>query len=508
VYSYSQFANGNKMDFLFKLDRNNKRGLQNQLRDKISAAIIEGRIAPGTPMPSSRSLSERLGIARNTVMAAYESLQDDEFIISRERSGYFVNNSVLEDKALQKSRSDVENSLESGSVDWSNKLTFKATKLRNIVKPSNWRDFKYCFVYGQIDPRLFPVRHWRECWRDAVGVQEISDWSQDLIDRDDRLLVEQIRNKLLPRRGLWVDEDQILVTVGAQNALYTTLRLMLSKNSTFGIEEPGYPDVRNIALAFTKNVKPLCVDNHGITISPALDVCDAIYLTPSHQSPSTVTLSEARRKKILELAEEKDFLIIEDDYEAETNFNYKPLPALMSDDKYGRVIYVGSLSKTLAPGLRLGYLVGPKAFINEARALRRLIMRHPAANNQRAAAYFLARGHHESLLRALIKSNRSKRLKLLESMNKYLPAWTISPNQGGSSIWVTGPTTLDARVLAQRCLQKGVLIEPGNIHYISDDRPYNRFRLGYTSINENNIEEGIKIISQVAESITSKLNKT
>ena len=82
------------MDFLFKLDRNNKRGLQNQLRDKISAAIIEGRIAPGTPMPSSRSLSERLGIARNTVMAAYESLQDDEFIISRERSGYFVNNSV------------------------------------------------------------------------------------------------------------------------------------------------------------------------------------------------------------------------------------------------------------------------------------------------------------------------------------------------------------------------------------------------------------------------------
>ena len=176
------------MDFLFKLDRNNKRGLQNQLRDKISAAILEGRIAPGTPMPSSRSLSERLGIARNTVMAAYETLQDDEFIISRERSGYYVNDIVLEDKAEQNFSANTKNSLESEAVDWSSRLTFKATKLRNIVKPANWRDYEYCFVYGQIDPLLFPVRHWRECWRDAVGVQEISDWSQDLIDRDDSVL--------------------------------------------------------------------------------------------------------------------------------------------------------------------------------------------------------------------------------------------------------------------------------------------------------------------------------
>jgi len=205
------------MDFLFKLNRNQKRSLQNQLRDKISAAILEGRIAPDTPLPSSRRLADQLGIARNTVMLAYTALQDDGFIISRERSGYFVNSNVEEDNAARDiSKSDSKESRES-TVDWAKRLTFKATQQRNIVKPVNWRDYKYCFVYGQIDPALFPVRHWRECWRDAVGVQEITDWSQDLIDRDDSLLLEQIRTRLLPRRGLWVDESQILVTVKPQH---------------------------------------------------------------------------------------------------------------------------------------------------------------------------------------------------------------------------------------------------------------------------------------------------
>jgi len=255
---------------------------------------------------------------------------------------------------------------------------------------------------------------------------------------------------------------------------------------------------RNIAEAFTDNIQGLKVDDDGLIIRPELAECDVVYLTPSHQSPTTVTMSAERRKALLQMAEDKDFLLLEDDYEAETNFTQKPLPALMSDDEHGRVIYIGSLSKTLAPGLRLGYLVGPKPFIHEARALRRLIMRHPAANNQRAAAYFLSRGHHESLLRGLIKSNRKKRQLLLDSLAENLPGWRVAPNQGGSSVWVYGPKDLDARELAKLCLEEGVLIEPGNVHYVAKGRPYNNFRLGYTTINVNHIEDGVKIISKLA----------
>ena len=495
------------MDLLFKLDRERKRSLQNQLRDKISTAILEGWLAPNTPLPSSRRLAEQLGIARNTVMLAYTALQDDGFIVSRERSGFFVNDGVIEDKVTQHIQPYLRHAPKESVIDWSQRLSLKASAQRNIVKPVNWRDFKYCFVYGQIDPKIFPVRHWRECWRDAVGVQEITDWSQDLIDRDDPLLVEQIRTRLLPRRGLWVDDSQILVTNGAQNALYIALKLLLNTQQVFGIEEPGYTDARNIASIFTPHIKPLAVDDEGLIINDDIAQCDVLYLTPSHQSPTTVTLSKQRRKDLIALAEREDIILIEDDYEAETNFTQKPLPALISHDMSGRIIYVGSLSKTLAPGLRLGYLIGPQAFIEEARALRRLIMRHPAANNQRAAAYFLSRGHHESLLRGLIKANKAKRQILLDCLAFYLPDWVIAPNQGGSSIWINGPDDLDARALAKICQKHGVLIEPGSKFYMSDDRPFNGFRLGYTAIAQSHIPQGVALIARLASQLLGRALK-
>lgn len=488
------------MSFWFELDRTSTRGLQAQLRDKISEAIIEGRIAPNTTMPASRNFARQLDISRNTVVLAYSALLEDGYLISRERSGYFVNPDIVEGGSPDH-QAHLGNVNTDFSPNWPEKLTLHLSQDRNIVKPVNWREFKYCFIYGQLDRSIFPVQHWRECWRDAVGVREINDWSQDLIDRDDGLLVEQIRKRILPRRGLWVDESQILVTVGAQNASYIALRLLLNQDKNFGIEEPGYPDARNIARLFTSNMTPLSVDQHGLVVDAKLHGCDVVFSTPSHQSPTTVTMPTERRRELLQAAQEHDFLVIEDDYEAETNYDGKPLPALKATDEYNRVIYIGSLSKSLAPGLRLGFLVGPEPFISEARALRRLIMRHPPANNQRAAAYFLERGHHASLLRNLVRSNKVKRQVLLNSIAQYLPGWKVAENRGGTSLWIAGPKALDVRELAKACMSAGVLIEPGNIHFMSDSRPYNQFRLGYTSISVNDIEDGVKLIAKSAHGL-------
>jgi len=489
------------MDFLFTLVRGARRGLRHQLRDQISAAICDGRIAPNSLMPSSRRLARKLGISRNTVAFAYSSLQDEGLLVSHERRGFYVIENVGDHKtALNKHEISAKAKFHL-ALDWTRRLLTHASDGRNIVKPLNWREFEFCFVYGQLDPALFPVRYWRECWRDAVGIHEIAGWTQDSFDRDDMMLVEQIRTNLLPRRGVWAKDSQILVTLGAQNALFIALNLLLNKKKCFGMEDPGYPDVRNIARCFTDNIRPLPIDDQGLLLGPSIGDCDVLYVTPSHQSPTTVTLTRERRQKLLELAIKYDLIVLEDDYEAEISFSESPLPALKSDDVDGRVIYIGSLSKTLAPGLRLGYLVGPEPFIREARALRRLMMRHPAANNQRAAAFFLSRGYHESLLRNLVTSNKRKWNLLSEALAEYLPDWTVAPSRGGSSFWVTGPARFDMRELAIRCMEEGVFIETGDVHYLAHSPPYNSFRLGYSVIPEDKIKAGVRLIAKIANSL-------
>jgi GntR family transcriptional regulator/MocR family aminotransferase len=335
-----------------------------------------------------------------------------------------------------------------------------------------------------------------------VSIPAIRDWASDRFDNDDPLLMEQIRTRLLPRRGVWAKPEQILVTVGAQHALYMLARLLLRPDSLMGIEEPGYMDIRNIAMLNPSRIQPLAVDNQGLILSEELNDCDLIYTTPSHQCPSTVTMPLERRYELLQRANEHDFLIIEDDYESETNFKGTPIPALKSLDTNDRVLYVGSLSKTLAPGLRVGYLVGPEALIREARALRRLMVRHPAANNQRSVALFLERGYHDALIMSLMRAYEERHQQMGEALREYLPESSKEPSFGGSCYWVKGPDNLDARRLQKEAAEHGILIEPGDIHFIGEHPPLNYFRLGYSSINADRIRPGIKLLAELIQRIS------
>ena len=474
---------------LFELTSNRKMSYQRQLREMIVTAILDKKLPLEVPLPSSRELAKHLGIARNTVVLAYQQLIDEGYLISRERSGYYIDQTFLGGRV---NHHQIHPRPESDQPDWERHIKFRPSQQRNIVKPVDWQDYNYPFLFGQLDPKLFPVSDWRECCRQALSVSDIQDVTPDHIDTDDPLLIEQIQARILPRRGVWASRDEILITMGAQQAVYILADLLINKDSRIGIENPGYTDARNIFSLKSPKVVPLDVDEDGVIPCEAMHDCEFIFVTPSHQSPTTVTMPLERRKQLLSAAEEHDFLIIEDDYESEINFVGEPTPALKSLDNCNRVIYVGSLSKTLAPGLRIGYMVASKELIAEARALRRLMIRHPATNNQRLVALFLSMGHHDSLIHRLSETYRERWQVMGDALNKYLPESTRKPSFGGTSYWVEVPDRLDTRELKKRAREASILIESGDICFMQDDPPQNFFRLGYSSITASQIEPGIK----------------
>jgi GntR family transcriptional regulator/MocR family aminotransferase len=484
-----------RWDRLFRLDPDATGSLQSQIRRMIAAAIAERHLLPGDPVPSSRDLSEILSVARNTVVLAYQQLVDEGLLVSRERSGCFVSPDA--EAGWAASVSAPASAPAGRAPDWSRRLPGELSAQRNIAKPQHWQRHPYPFVCGQFDPALFPLADWRECSRMALGVTEVRDWAPDLVDGDDPLLIEQLRTRILPRRGVFAAPGEIMVTIGAQQALYILAELLIRPGGTVGIEDPGYPDARNIFARRGPHLKPLPLDADGLIIGN-LDDCDLLYVTPGHQSPTTATLPPDRRRALMALAQERDLLIVEDDYEIETSFSGRPEPALKSQDADGRVLYVGSLSKTLSPGLRLGYMVAPEPVIREARLLRRLMVRHPAVNNQRAAALFLALGHHDALLHRMMHVLKLRAEILAAALDRHMPEFTRQGGRGGSSFWMRGHPRLDACALAAAALEDGVVIEPGEVFFMDPATGRSCFRLGFSSIAQERIEPGIERLARLA----------
>jgi len=210
-----------------------------------------------------------------------------------------------------------------------------------------------------------------------------------------------------------------------------------------------------------------------------------------------------RRRALLDRARDMDALIVEDDYEFEMSFLKSPSPALKSLDADGRVIYVGSFSKSLFPGLRLGYLVGSEPFIREARALRASVLRHPPGHIQRTAAYFLSLGHYDALIRRMGGALHERRRVMEDALAGHDLRISGRGYYGGSSFWMRAPDGVDTDDLARRLRPKGVLIEPGRVFFAGTHQPSNYYRLACSSIPTARIREGVDLIAQEIETVAS-----
>ena len=232
------FTGTNLRDWLVHIRRSEHASLQTQIREALVSAILDGQLAREEPIPSTRKMAKSLAVSRNTVVLAYQGLLDDGYLVARERSGYYVAEKALDSghaAARRRSRRRGPPARSTGRA----RLIMDPAAQENISKPLDWQSYAYPFIYGQVDHNLFPLAEWRDCARQALGKKWLGSWTNDTWAHDDPLLVEQIRRRILPRRGIMASDDEILITLGAQNALYLLTSLLVGPDDARGDGRAG-----------------------------------------------------------------------------------------------------------------------------------------------------------------------------------------------------------------------------------------------------------------------------
>jgi GntR family transcriptional regulator / MocR family aminotransferase len=358
------------------VDPTKPRQTTRQLYDQLRDAIAVGRIGPGDRLPTTRELAVQLGVARQTITTVYGRLNAEGYTHGRSGGGTFV----ADQHTLRRSKSPPT-------------LTTRPHLTPAPVQTAT--AIRFDLRSGTPDLSLFPVRAWHRAMN-AVAHQPPAGYGHPAGLPELRRALAQHAGK---SRGVTGHPDQFVVTAGAQHAIDLTLRLVTAPGDRVAVEEPGYPPVRQLITALGRRIVPVAVDHDGIRSDLIPAGIAALHTTPSHQSPTGATLSMSRRRELLELADRHRFAIIEDDYDSEYRHADRPLEPLHRLDSTGRVIYIATFSKTLSPGLRLGYVLYPAGIAEAAVTLRAVSDVQPPDLLQRAMHRFIVDGELDRHLR-------------------------------------------------------------------------------------------------------------
>jgi GntR family transcriptional regulator / MocR family aminotransferase len=480
---------------LIFIDPDSSLTLQAQIRQRIVRLVLEGTWPADRRLPSSRELAAQLEVSRNTVILACQQLLAEGYLVSRERSGLYVNPEIRESEA-----GIAHPALRAGGrrrVRAPGTATGRSRSFA-VSRDSSNVTAEYSFIDGPFDASFNPGPDWREATRLSLGAREIEKWASNDGSHDDPMLLEEICARILPKRGIRASPDEVLITLGARQALSLIGELFGGFAATLALEEPGRPEACERFRRGGARLVHLPVDAHGIVVDERLDDCTAVYVTPSHHVPTAVTMSLPRRRRLLKRAAELAITIIEDDRVPESNYLGHPHPALFSLDERGGVVYFSSLSRVLGPWVRLGFMVGPAPLIAAARELRAASVGHPPPGLQRAAAYYLGLGHYDARARRLAREFRRRWTALRDALNHYLHRHIVtSPSMGGTAFWVRGPEDLDAAALVTAAARRGLALEPIDRYYTTSACPPNCFRMGVSAIPLERIRPGVAKLAQL-----------
>ena len=484
---------------IFPLDGDSGLSLQQQVRERLIQAISSGVLEPGSRAPSSRGLAKRIGVARNTVLLAYQQLIADGYLVGRERSGIYVCQNLAEvaSRHLTKAAATPQTPpawrgmmKRRSRIDWSRRI------------PPDWALYPYPFLDGCLERELSSITEWRDASRAALATREFDDWSMNFCEGDDEKLLNEIRTKILPRRGVQAAADEILITEGWKQALDLTAQLFVDAKTRVVMEDPGLPELRELLRLQGADVLTQPVDEEGLVLNSRLDGRALVFVTPTRQAPTGVQMSRARQKALLKHAHAAGAMVIEIDF-AMSGVGGKRSPALKSLDASERVIYVSDLCEVFGPGLRLGFVVAPAEMIREMRKVRSLVAGPAPRAAQRIGAMLMALGHYNSAVNRVNRAIEERLTALRDALNYHLPRLVlIDPKLSGSSIWVKGPPGLDARLLSAEAAKRGVLLEPAARFYGRSGDGAADFRMGVSSLALDRIRPGVAALAQVMHELT------
>jgi GntR family transcriptional regulator/MocR family aminotransferase len=468
-----------------------KRGgpLFRQVYLRLREAILSGTLRGGEKLPSTRDLAEQLGVSRTVVLLAYDQLLAEGFAVGRTGSGTYVSGGV---------KISASTSLEKSTPLRKSHFGVRAAEAwkRMTFPPLGVRSQPYDFAYGRSDVEKFPFEMWRRMLLRCARKASVAELDYGPAGGS-AALREALCAHLRRARAVECDPSQITIVNGSQQALDLIARVLIEKGDRVAVEEPTYQGTREILLAAGAHLMPIALDRDGVNPKRLPMNARIAFVTPSHQFPTGAILPLARRLELLEWAKRANAVVVEDDYDGEFHYEGQPLESLQGLDREGRVIYIGTFSRTVSSALRIGYLVAPKRLVTAFTAAKWLCDRHTATLEQETLAEFISSGMYERYLRRVRRRNAARRDALLGAIGAYLGDRVEVAGEGAGAhvvLWPKRRVSEDAVIAAAAV--RGVRVYGVSGYYLKRPRRTG-IMLGYSRMTERAIREGIRRLGEV-----------
>ena len=463
--------------------------LYRQLYDAVREAVLSGTLTSGTRIPATRTLARHLNVSRNTVLEAFEQLFAEGYLETAQGKGTFVAEgiAVLSESRVVKTSSEMPVLSARGTLLAQSLLAHSQDHMRPLA-----------FQAGLPALSHFPWKLWTRLTTQAA--EHIADDPQRMgyihsagLPELRRALADYLRAS----RGVHCTAENVLIVSGTQHAIDLTVRLLVDPGEAVWLENPGYSSGHAVVAGLGAKIIPVPVDAGGLAFEDAPEAGKLAYVTPSHQYPLGMTMSLRRRLALLEHAKTHDLWLFEDDYDSEFRYAGKPLAALQSLDSHQRVIYAGTLSKVLFPGLRLGYVVVPPALVDAFAAARALVDRTPPVLSQMTLALFIQEGHFARHIRRMRGLYQARRQVLLEHIQQ-IDVLEHLPSDTGLQFSVRLPDGWDDVAVSEALFEANIEARP-LASYAHTPLAFAGLNLGYGAVDETAIAASSKVMREVLE---------